>query len=96
MLKLLVLLPIIFAKKTPYKFANRQEIDSALDKCLQKDKTFKTCIGPNKVHIGNWDVSNVNNLASLFRNHELKHFSVDISRWDISSSDVAIRKPILK
>ena len=54
MLKLLVLLPIIFAKKTPYKFANRQELDSALDKCLQKDKTFKTCIGPNNVHIGNF------------------------------------------
>lgn len=96
MFKLLLLISMIFAKKNPYRFNNRRELDSVLNRCSQTDKTFRTCTDPNDVHIKYWDVSNIKKLANLFENPNLEHFSVDISRWDISKSDVVIRKPVLK
>ena len=92
MYKLFFILPIIFAIQTPYSFIHRGELDDALNNCLKSDNTFKTCIDKNDVHISYWDVSNIRNIADLFENPDLKHFSVDISRWDISNSDLRIAK----
>jgi len=96
MFKLLFLIPFVLSKRNPYRFSNRYELDNALNECFYQDKTFKTCTGPNDAHISEWDVSNVRNLKSMFKNPKLHEFSVDISQWDISNSDLRIKRPKMK
>ena len=68
--------------QTSYSFADKSELETAVDAWLADSSAATTTYG----HISTWDTSKVTDMSGLFSIHPIKStFNDDIGAWDTSS-----------
>ena len=67
--------------------ANRIELKSAVDACLQIDDTGRTC-EKDGVHISLWDTSKVTDMSHMF--YKYYKFNGNVTNWDVSKVNVIL------